>query len=177
MNRLFLVILFLILVLSSCKDPDYRIDPDTSGTVTIDNTLFGTGPYYAIGFNFDRALKISSLATPKPDITLGYDEGSAIFFLQTNAGINGFHLTGEYPDQTLAKEAFDNLTTFNVNDWEEWANPLKVNQVWLYRSADEHYAKIRIIALSAEDLDPRDYAECTFEWVYQPDGSLTFPGK
>jgi hypothetical protein len=176
MNRRFYIILLLFLLPAACKDPDLRIDPDTSGIATIDNTLYGTGPYYAIGFNFAGAFKVSSMATTKPDITLDYDEGSGIFFFQTNSGINGFHLAGEYPDPALAKEAFDNLISFNVSNWELWANPLKVNQVWIYRSADEHYAKIRIISLSAEDLDPKDYAECTFEWVYQPDGSLTFPG-
>jgi hypothetical protein len=98
-------------------------------------------------------------------------------FRHQNAGLNGFFLEGEYNDAASAELAFDNLTEPLVNDWAEWANPVKTNQVWVYRSADEHYAKLRIIATFSEARDPRDFASCTFEWVYQPDGSLTFPGK
>lgn len=176
MKRALVFILLISFLTGGCHDPDNPENPDTSGIVTIDNTLYGTGPYYAIGFNFATATKVSSLATPKPDITVGYDDANTIFYLQTNSGINGFHLVGEYADQASAKQAFDNLTAPVVSNWDTWANPVRINQVWVYRSADEHYAKIRIISTSSVDLDPRDYAECTFEWVYQSDGSLTFPG-
>ncbi len=101
----------------------------------------------------------------------------SIFILQTGAGLNGFYLAGEYADEATARQAFNNLTAPVVTQWEEWANPVKPNQVWVYRSADEHYAKIRIASVFSESRSPRNYAECTLEWVYQPDGSLTFPGK
>jgi hypothetical protein len=177
MKSRLVVILFLSLFFTGCDDPDKPGNTKTSGTETIDNSLFGTGPYYAMGFNFSSAAKVSSLSTPKPDIVLETGETADILILQTVAGINGFYLKGEYADQASATQAFDNLTSVVVPEWVDWANPVKPNQIWIYRSADEHYAKIRIISTSYQDLDPRDYAECTFEWVYQPDGSLTFPGK
>jgi len=54
---------------------------------------------------------------------------------------------------------------------------LKPNQIWLYRSGTERYAKIRIISTKLDITKDPDYAECTFEWVYQPDGTLTFPAR
>jgi len=177
MNNRLVAILFLTLFFTGCDNMDKPGKTLTSGTETIDNSLFGTGPYYAMGFNFATAEKVSSLHSPKPDLILELGGTLDIFILQTGTGLNGFFLKGEYADAASASQAFNNLTAFSVSDWLEWANPVKPNQVWIYRSADEHYAKIRIISTSSEDLNPRDYAECSFEWVYQPDGSLTFPGK
>jgi hypothetical protein len=175
MGRGVIAIFSIIIVLAGCDDKDKQ--PKNSGTVTIDNTLFGAGPYYAVGFNFALAEKVSSSSTPKPDIILELGGSLDNFILQTQPGVNAFSLAGDYPSEAAAIQAFNSLTSPVVNDWEDWANPVRVNQVWVYRSADEHFAKIRIISLLSEDRDPRDYAECTFEWVYQPDGSLTFPGK
>jgi hypothetical protein len=177
MKSRLVVILFLTLFFAGCDDTDKPGKIKTSGSETIDNSLYGTGPYYALGFNFAKAEKVSSLSTPKPDLILESGGTPDIFILQTGTGLNGFYLKGEYSDEASAILAFNNLTAFSIYAWEEWANPVKPNQVWIYRSADEHYAKIRIISTSFQDLDPRDYAECTFEWVYQPDGTLTFPGK
>ena len=57
------------------------------------------------------------------------------------------------------------------------ADPVIANQVWVYRTGTETYAKIRIISTVNETRDDLPYGECTFEWVYQPDGSTTFPVK
>lgn len=177
MNRQLTVILLLFLAIAGCDDKEKPGEIVTSGTVTIDNALFGTANYYAIGFNFAAAKKVSSLSSPAPDLLVELGGSLDPFILQTGAGLNGFYLQGEYGDETAAKQAFINLKAPVVSAWEEWANPVKPNQVWVYRSADEHYAKIRIVSTFSEVRTPRNYAECTFEWVYQPDGSLTFPRK
>ena len=57
MNKQLTVILFLFLFLAGCDDPDKPGNTDTSGIDTIDNTLYGTTNYYAIGFNFATAKK------------------------------------------------------------------------------------------------------------------------
>ena len=98
--------------------------------------------------------------------------------LQANNLNNSFYKAGEFADATSAQQAFKNLTSLPVPqsaDWTEWAYSIKPNQVWIYRSGTEHYSKFRIISTKSQTGVPRDFAECTFEWVYQPDGSLTFP--
>ena len=167
-------ILFLLLTFTGCNKTN---NPRLSGTDTIDNLLYGEGPYYAIGFSFSTAEKVSTLKDPGPDITLENDGTLINLILQTDVGLNGFYLAGEYADASAAQQAFDNITSPNVTDWADWAFSIKPNQVWIYRSGTEHYAKFRIISTISETRNSWDYAECTFEWVYQPYGTLTFPGK
>jgi hypothetical protein len=64
-----------------------------------------------------------------------------------------------------------------VTQWVVWADSLKPNQVWLYKSGNDHFSKLRIVSTVSEVRNNWNYAECTFEWVYQPDGTLTFTGK
>lgn len=174
MKRPLSIILLLLLSFTGC---DKTNNPRLSGIDTIDNLLYGVGPYYAIGFNFSTAEKLSTLKDPGPDITLENDGTLINLILQTDVGLNAFNLAGEYADAASAQQAFDNLTSPVVTDWADWAFSIKPNQVWIYRSGTEHYAKFRIISTISETRNSRDYAECTFEWVYQPDGTLTFPGK
>lgn len=167
-----LILLATLLSLISCGKDDTI---ETSGTVTIDNTRFLSQTYYVYGFLFSQAKLVTTTATTPPDITVDSD-GTNIFF-QANNFKPSFHKSGEYADEASAKTAFSSLTTASITQWEEWANPIKANQVWIYRSGSEHYAKIRIISIVSEIRSDRPYAECTFEWVYQPDGTLTFPEK
>jgi len=37
------------------------------------------------------------------------------------------------------------------------------------------YTKIRTIEVTLDTTADPDYASCKLEWVYQPDGSTTFP--
>jgi len=164
--------LITLSLICSCSRED---SPATSGLVTIDNTTFLSQTYYVYGFLFSQAKLVTTIANTPPDITVDSD-GTNLFF-QTNNFKPSFYKAGEYPDETTAKAAFNNLLTADVAQWEEWANPLKVNQIWIYRSGSERYAKIRIISLVSEERSGRNYAECTFEWVYQPDGTLSFPGQ
>jgi hypothetical protein len=173
-NRAVIVTMLLPVLLVSCsKDNSAPI----SGIVTIDNTRTLGQTYYVYGFLFSEAKKVSTLETPKPDITVDSDGTNALFM--TDNLKNSFYLQGEYQDEATAESAFAGLTSAVVPEpsWEGLALPLKANQIWIYRSGAETYAKLRIISLIAELRNGKDYAECTFEWEYQPDGTLTFPGK
>jgi hypothetical protein len=172
-SSIFILFIFLTIV-SGCRKDD---TPRTSGTDTIDNTLYGTGPYYANGFSFSLAKIISTLSDPEPDISIDNDGTLLNLILQTNNYQNSFFKVGEFVDAASAEEVFNNLTSPDVPQWVEWGNPIRPNQIWLFRTANEHYAKLRIISTISEIRSSRNYSECTFQWVYQPDGSLTFPGK
>jgi hypothetical protein len=176
MKRAVIILLILISGLYGCKkDKTTR----TSGTDTIDNTLYGTGPYYAYGFSFQSASKISSLLNPGPDIVIyvNIDNPDHRLTFQANNLRASFFKVGEYPDEASAISAFNNLTTVGAYQWVEMADPVNPNQVWVYRSGGEQYTKIRIISTVNELRDNVPYGECTFEWLYQPDGSLTFGSR
>ncbi len=175
MKKILILILPLILLAAvSCSSDD---DPDRSGTATIDNTRSLGQTYYVYGFLFSEGTKVSTLDRPEPDITVDSD-GTNLLFMTNNLK-ESFFLAGVYNDAASAKTAFDAMTNPVVPPaaWTGLASPLAENQIWIFRSGRDTYAKIRIISLIAEIRDEKNYAECTFEWAYQPDGTLTFPGK
>jgi len=175
MRQIILIIfLFSSVLIGSCKKDE---TPATSGTVTIDNTTTLGQTYYIYGFLFSEARKASTADNPPPDITIDSDGTNLV--LQANNLKDSFNKAGEYSDGASAKTAYDNLKSATASQltWEGIGTPVKENQVWIYRSGTNHYAKFRIISTRTEPGQVKPFAECTFEWEYQPDGTLTFPGK
>jgi hypothetical protein len=176
MKRPLLIILIFLAIIPCCKKDN---TPDTSGTVTIDNTVYQATTYYSLGFSFTQAKKISNLDTPWPDIVLYFisdNLGDRLTF-QTENFKPSFYKLGDYPDAASAISAFNNLKTVGAYQWVDMAEPVTDNQIWVYRSNNERYVKIRIINTDIDYTLTPIYGKCTFQWVYQPDGSLTFPGK
>lgn len=178
MSRALCIIVILSLLLPGCGDEEIP----TSGVDSIDNILYGNGPYYALGFSFYSASAVSTLATPGPDIVLYMnmdDFANPRPTFQSSSLMPSFSLKGEYPDEKAAIAAFDGLKSVGAASWTDMADPVKANQLWLYRTGDEKYAKIRIISIVSENRPdlPFRYGKCTFEWVYQPDGSETFGAR
>ncbi len=174
MKGIIILSVFILYFFPGCKKDNI---PSISGTVTIDNSLAGdqfTG-YYAFGFSFALAKKVPTNSSPPPDITIDNNGTLENLIFQANNLHESFYKAGEYPDATSAEQAFKNLISPVVSEWEALGDSVRSNQIWIYRSGNEHYSKLRVISTKSEQSDPRDFAECTFEWVYQKDGSLTFP--
>jgi len=168
------IILVLLGILSGCtkKEP-----VRTSGTDTIDNTTFQSTTYFVYGFSFSTAKLVSTESDPGPDITVYVNKDSDPYRLTLQADNlkPSFYKVGDFADEAAAKAAFENLKTGTVSQWEDMADPLNPYQVWIYRSGRDKYTKIRIISTVNEIRQTIPYGECTFQWVHQPDGSLTFP--
>ena len=167
-------VLAILLLLPGCGDDDVPV----SGTITVTNELFGNGPYYALGFSFAAADLVSTLTEPYDiDIKAGSltTGGPTEAFLSANTLDPSFALKGEYGTESAAKSAFDALASVGAVSYIELAAPLKENQVWVVRTEDERYAKIRIIEVTLDLAGDDPYAACKFEWVFQPDGSMQFP--
>jgi hypothetical protein len=177
MRRTYLILLVSLFIVSGCKKNN---NSGYSGTETINNILYGSGPYYAMGFSIPTGQKVSTLNSPLDVITILADADindnvRKIFFATDNFD-NSFYRFGQFADAASASLAFKNLTSFTNPNWIAEGDSVKSNQVWLFRTSTNKYAKILVKSTVAEKRD-KPYAECTFEWVYQPDGSLTFPGK
>jgi hypothetical protein len=177
-NCLFFILLLSLLFQVSCKKDE---TPPTSGTVTIDNITTLGQTYYVYGFLFSEAKKVSTLGDPVDVITISaeVDINNVITRITFSANTykESFFLFGEYSDATSASLAFKNLTSFSNPQWIDPPVTVKLNQIWLFRTTQNKYAKIRVVNTVAEKRNNIPYAECTFEWEYQPDGTLTFPGK
>lgn len=116
---------------------------------------------------------------PGPDITLyvNVDNVTPRLTLQSNNLSPSFSKVGDYPDAASAQSAFDNLKTVTVTQLTDMADPVNDNQVWIYKSGKGNYAKLRIVSTVNEMRSNIAYGECTFQWVYQADGSSTFTAK
>lgn len=174
------ILLSVLLALVSCKSED----DNRKGIAVIDNMLYESGQaYYAMGFHFSTASLKRTDGTPFPDITLIAETGAGAAV--TSVVFNGppaltsfpFSLYGTYQNKNAAAEAFDKLKSFEVSafTWSELGRQVAENQVWLYRSTDSRFAKLVILEVITEERDGLPFAECRFRWVYQPDGTATFP--
>jgi len=172
-RRLFILSAILLTILSCTKKESTR----TSGTDVIDNTTYFSTAYYTYGFSFSEAKLVSTTLNPGPDITIyvNVDNVTPRLTLQANNFKPSFFKVGDYASADAAKAAFDNLKTVSVEQWAEMADPIADNQIWIYRSGTDMYTKFRIVSTVNEKRDSHDYGECSFEWVYQPDGTTTFP--
>lgn len=179
MKKIVFIFLILFAIFSGCTKKEAT---RTSGIDTIDNTNHFSTTYFQYGFSFPGAKLIATYPSPGPDITLVVnfnDAGTPRLTLQSENMLPSFYKAGEFSDETAAKSAFDNLKTVSasLSQWLDIADPVLPNQVWIYRSETEHYAKIRIISTINETRQTVPYGEITFQWVYQPDGSTTFAAK
>jgi hypothetical protein len=178
MKYIYPIIIILAVVMTGCKKNETA---KTSGSITIDNLLYGSGPYYAMGLKISTGLKVPTSPAQADVLTILADNDvnnnvRKIYFA-TNNYTNSFSLYGQYPDVTTANQAYRDLRTFTDPIWAEIGDQVKPNQIWLYKTGDSKYAKIRIISTVGEKRDNKAYAECNLEWVYQPDGTLTFLSK
>ena len=176
MKTLLSILVIVLIPFTGCK----KEKSVTSGTISIDNELFGTGPYYGYGFHVPTGEKVSTLNNPIDVIALfvDFDVDFTVrkIYMSVNNFNNSFYKYGEYLSESAASDAFRNLQSFSVPQWNELADPIKPNQIWLFRTDDEKYAKIRIISTFTETRStmPFPFAECTFEYKFQPDGTQTF---
>ena len=176
MKRLLFIIIAVLTGLSGCTKVEKT---RTSGVDTIDNITYLGTTYFVYGFSFSKAKLIPTYPEPGPDISLlvNKDNPPARLTLQANNLKPSFYKVGDYADEAAAIAAFDNLKNVNVALWIDIADPVAENQVWIYRSGAETYTKIRIVSTVNELRQLIQYGECTFQWMHQPDGSSTFPGK
>ena len=173
MKQLSIILISTIVLLVACKkDPPAR----TSGTVEIETTIYqpSTTPY-VIGFSFPQAKSVKTNPIPDPDIIILVN-GFPSLSLQVRNSQESFFKVGDYESEDKAKKAFDDLKT--VQEPEQWlgmADNIAPNQVWVYRSDNEKYTKIRIVKTEFEILQGISIGKCEFQWVHQPDGSVNFP--
>jgi len=169
--------LVLMLLLAGCGKDDQKI----SGTITLTNELFdGKTFYYALGLSFDEAKAVPTLPDQyRADIILmaGTLPGGAsdVAYLSSNTLDPPFALVNEYSSESEAQTAFGSLKSIGSVSYIDVATPLKKNQVWVVKTRDFRFAKLRIIDVTLDLTGADPYATCKLEWVYQPDGSATFP--
>jgi hypothetical protein len=176
MKRIALILISLLVILQSCTKKEAT---RTSGIDTIDNITYFSTTYYNYAFSFSGAKLVSTNINHGWDIAILVvdDNSGPILTLQADNLNPSFYKVGDFPDEASAKTAFDNLKTVSATQWLDMADHIAANQVWIYKSGSGKYTKFRIISTVNETRQSMPYGECTFQWIYQPDGSSSFPAK
>ncbi len=168
--------LAFMLLLNGCGGDGQQ----NSGTITLTSELYDADTYYyALGLSFDEGKAVPTLPDQyRADITVQAGPvtsgGPVVAYLTANTLTPPFALAGEYASEGDAINAFDGLKSVGSVSWTDLAAPLKANQVWVVKTRDYKYAKLRIIQVTLE-TNPLPLATCRLEWVWQPDGTATFP--
>ena len=151
------------------ETPDY-------GTDTIDNIIYGTTLYYAIGFSFELGSLVQTNEIPEPDITVHANDSppSLTAYLDTPNLIGSYTLLSENDNEADAKTFFNSFLEVGSYSWDLFATNIEENQVWLFKTREGNYVKFRIIDLLVEETSGPPYAQTTFEWRIQRDGSTKF---
>ncbi len=172
----FIVLLVFSAGLNSCEKDPGKI---YAGEFTIDNTLYGYGPYYAIGFSFEEGKKTETDRSPEPDITVHAKtdaHGNVLgAYLDTPNLTESFALAGEFDNEQESKTFFDNLLNIETYTWMSFADDISEYQVYVFKTREGNYVKFRIRDLDLEDTGNGPVAVVTIEWRIQPDGSTVFP--
>ncbi len=176
MRPIISIFIIVIFIAAGCKK-DVNVN---SGTITIDNTASPPN-YTAFGLHIPSGKKVEDVNNSQPDvikISPDFDIDYSVrklYFICNNFN-NSFIKYSQYGDENSAIQVFNNLKSFSNNNWKALGDSIKPHQIWLFRTSDEKYAKIRIIRTFTETRSgmPFPYVECTFEWVYQPDGTQNF---
>ncbi|MDX9728854.1 MAG: hypothetical protein RBT50_06295 [Bacteroidales bacterium] len=177
MRLSFIPALAVMLVFSGCGGEEQQ----TSGTITLTNELYDGGSYYyAMGLSFDEAKEVPTLPDAyRADITLMAGAvtsgGPVLPFLSSNTLDPPFALVSNHITAAESVSAFRALKTVGSYTWIDLAAPISTNQVWVVKTRDGTYAKLRIVSLTLDTSVTPAVATCKLEWVWQPDGSATFP--
>jgi len=176
-----IILISVFLVLLGCsKDKNGR----TSGEATLNSERVLEGSAYTIpGFQFKTGSVIlynPQTSANTPDIfvlPIADAQGNVTgAYLDSPNILESFALVGTYGSAAEAVEAFNNYTTVNVAGYSALANPILEHQVWVFKTSNDHFAKILILEIETYKVGIEPNAEVRFRWVYQPDGSNTFPG-
>ena len=170
------VSLLLFLVTGCSKEEE---EERISGIDTIESTIYpGEMGYYAIGFSFDQGKSISTDSKPKPDITVHPLTGTGGevtgAYLDTPIPVSPFAFASGFDTPNEAKAFYDALAFVTNPAWVPGADPIKENQIWIFKTTQGKYAKFRIVEITAENRTEGAWVSVRFEWRVQPDGTATF---
>lgn len=168
-------------LVSGCEEDN---PPRTTGEVTITSELILEGATYTFnGFSFELGKVIyynpqSSQKTPDLVVTPDNSGEEIVAILQIWNNVQEkplMALTGEFADWNSAEDFFDNYKQIADSlSYTSWANPTLENQVWIVKILSGNYGKILIKNIVTYLSGTKPYAEITFKWVYQPNGTKIF---
>lgn len=169
----------MLVFLGACKKDNEEIK--TSGDLVLSSQILGNeSSYYVEGFSFDKAGKVRYNLTSSsiPDLVLeniidndGNVTGARLSSPQNDAA---FFRAGEFGSSGEAEIFFNSITDAGSHIYSITTDSVKANQVYIFQSRANKYAKLFIKDFAFVPGLLTDYVNVTIQWVYQPNGEKTF---
>jgi len=168
----------LLILAGGCNKDD---NPGSSGEITLTSEIYGSGPYYVSGYNFSLGEMVSTLDAPGPDIVVlpeSSPDNTVVksAYLSSDNLKDSFTFNASFDDLASAENFFNNY--LEVDDSKGYAGiaaDIQPYQIWTYRTNNNTFVKMLVLKVRKEIRNDTPYAETTLRFVYQPDGSRTFP--
>lgn len=186
MKYFIITILFLLVIFANSCDNSVEPTPlKTSGETTINTKVVN---YKYTGFSFSQGgnIEYPNSKNKTPDIIVlvqTNENGNILGVFLSSAGTlkPTFKLMKQFNemDNDSAQVFFENLSEVPDSNYMSLAIPVKVNQIWAVKTAEDKFGKILILhteayADSSNPSSPTLYGEASFKWFYQPNGSRNF---
>jgi len=156
----------------------------TTGEVTITSELILEGDTYTFnGFSFESGKVVycnpQSCKHPPDLIVIPDNSGEEmVAYLEILNNVQEkplMALAGEFADWNSAVDFFDNYKQIADSlTYTYWAKPALEYQIWIVKTLSGKYGKIVIKDVLTYLNGTTPYAEITFKWAYQPNGSTLF---
>ncbi len=180
MIKTIFTLILVVFLLNGCNKDN---KDKTSGENTLNSELILDGLTYSVqGFSFESGnvvLYNPASSASKPDFMVLPDTDpitdDVYAYLDTENPLESFGLAGTFPSSGEALDFFNNYKEVDITTFIPFAKPVRENQVWVFKTRNKKYAKLLIVKVNTSIKNNEPFAEVTFKWVYQPDGSKIFP--
>ena len=177
----------LIVSMTACKKSSTTPIPTFEKTDSLKVSFSSSNPYTFFSFKNDAVVANSDSASTKWDFGLRFTTfivnsyasgpGNAGVILQNSSysTITSVPSSGYAYDTTSSQKAIKDGSWYNYNPTTHSFAP-KAGQVFLFRTADNKYVKMELLAVDYEPfVGPVPVTLIyRFRYTYQPDGSTTF---
>lgn len=171
-----LFFLLILMGLQSCENEDSAI----SGQVLL-SSEYDFNNYTIEGFIFEsqKFVSYSSTSDIVPDILVDQIrlvDGSLKAGFTSPGNNNGFALVNSFDSFENSMDFYNEYTEADSTmSFTPSTDTLKLYQVWLFKSTDDHYAKIHVKEInSVKDFEGL-YLNVLIDYYYQQDGTPVFP--
>lgn len=177
----------MVITLSSCSKDPANVVTTVKKTDSLIVNFSSSSSFTFFSFKNDALVANTDSATTKWDFGLrfttfilnsgAYGSGSAGAILQNSiySNVTAGPATGYAYDTTTSQKAIKDGSWYDYNPTTHAFTP-KAGQTFIFRTADNHYVKMELLAVDYEPFVGPTPVRLIyrFRYTYQPDGSVNF---
>ena len=178
MGKLLALLALVGTVCLSCRKED-KEEPQNTGEVTLSSERLQspTGwDFYGFSFETGKISVYTITSSLYPDLAVEDVEliDSVNIDLRSSNDQDAFYRNGTFTTAAEAESYFNDYVEVTATGFVPIAYSIRENQVWTVQTLSKRFAKIWIKKIDVVAGSQSEYANVTFEYSYQPNGSKIF---